>query len=248
MQFQFDSKIAEIFGVNEAIFIQNIFFWINHNAYNNRHKYEGKFWTYNTKEAFVKHFPFWTYAQVKNIIKKLVKNEVLFIGNFNENSWDKTSWYTLNEEVVNFLKNDENTSKNALAKISQSNGQISPIEWLKLANRMAKNDQSLIGTDNKHKYKTQIEGPLAFFQNNFPSQYEALMMQFKSEIKDFKMFCDLFEAKFETEKLEYEAKVISGRFKSFAIHWIKKNAEQEEAKVIKINSEPVAPYHKIKAK
>jgi hypothetical protein len=247
MQFQFDSKIAEIFGVNEAVFIQNIFFWINHNAYNKKHCYEGKFWTYNTKEAFVKHFPFWTYSQVKTIIKKLVQNDVLYIGNFNENSWDKTSWYTLNEEVINFLKNDENTSKNALAKISQSNGEISPIEWLKIANRMAKNSQSIIGTDNKPDNKTQIEGALAFFENNFPSSFEAVMMQYKTKIKDFQKFRILFDAKVETEQLEYSERVLRGRFISFATNWIE-NESKDQKKVIALNAEPVPPYHKITAK
>jgi hypothetical protein len=236
MQYQFDSKIAEIFGVNEAVFIQNIFFWINHNAYNHRHCYEGKYWTYNTKEAFVKLFPFWTYSQVKNIIKKLVQNGVLYVGNFNENSWDKTSWYTLDEEVVTFLKNDENTSKNALAKISQSNGEISPIEWLKLANRMAKKSQSIIGTDNKPDNKTQIDGSLAFLKINFPTTYEYLMMQYKSKIKDFQRFEILFDAKVEKEKLEYDERVLRGRFISFATIWIEN--EGKESKVIELNNGP----------
>lgn len=247
MQFNFNSKIAELFGVNEAIFIQNIFFWINHSAANKKHYYKDKFWTYNTKDAFVKLFPFWTYAQVKNIIKKLVQHQVLFIGNFNENSWDKTSWYALDDEMIFFLRNGGNINKNALAKISQSNGEISPIEWLKLANRMVKNSHSLIGTDNKHIYKTQIEGALAFFENNFPSSFESLMMQFKTKIKDFQKFRILFDAKFEMEKLEYDERVFRGRFIAFATNWIE-NEGKEEKKVIALNNEPVPPYHRLKAK
>jgi hypothetical protein len=240
MQYNFNSNIAKEYGVDEAVFIQNIFYWINHNEANGRHFYQERYWTYNTKNAFAKLFPFWTYAQVRNIIKKLMEKNVLLVGNFNENSWDKTSWFSLSDEVVEMLKNDVNTNKNASAKNDKSSCQISPIELSELTIRTAKNDQSNIGTNNKPYNKTQIEGALAFFENNFPSAYEALMMQFKMKIKDFQKFRTLFDAKVETEKLEYDQRVLSGRFISFATNWIEN--EKKEAKVIELYE---GPKHKI---
>ncbi len=87
------------------------------------------------------------------------------------------------------------------------------------------------------------EGALAFFESNYPSQYETLMMQFKNQINDFVTFLAKFEATFEMEKLEYDKDVISGRFKKFALSWIG-NQNRFGTKVISIVDE--APKQKIK--
>ena len=131
MIFQFDSVIAEKYGINEAVFVHNIFFWINHNKANNKHCYDAKFWTYNTKKAYVKLFPFWTYEQVKKIIKNLVEKDVLLTANYNENTWDQTLWYTLTNEVLFYYESMLNPSKNALLQKQQSNVEITTIECCK---------------------------------------------------------------------------------------------------------------------
>jgi len=243
MNFQFDSEVAKLYGVNEAIFINNIYFWINHNVANNKHFHDGRFWTYNTKNAFTELFPFWTYSQIKTIIKKLVEKDVLLTANYNENSWDKTAWYSLSEDIIEMFKNGSKVNEIALAKNRQSNVENKPIDKSELANRMAKNELSYIGTDNKTDNKTQIEGSLYFLENNFPTEFERLMMQFKSGINDWNLFVSLFEAKVEKEQLKYELHIISGRFKEFAIHWTKNQNKFD--RVIKIEDEsPV--YSKLK--
>ena len=234
MQFQFDSKIAEQFGLNEAVFIHNIFFWINNNKANNRNQFEGRFWTYNTKRAFVRQFPFWTYEQIKKIIVNLSENGVLLMSNFSENKWDKTIWYSLSDEVVNYYENLLKPNEIALLKKQQSSGEKTTIDWGNNNTRLVKSQQSLIGTDNKTHIENQIEGALAFFEYNFPLAYESLMMQFKTKIKDFQKFKILFDAKVETEKLEYDQRVLSGRFVSFATNWIEN--ENRETKVIELNN------------
>jgi hypothetical protein len=242
MTYNFDSELATEYGVNEAIFIHNIFFWIRQNEANEKHFYKGRYWTYNTKAAFAELFPFWSYSQVKNIIKKLVDFEVLIIDNFNEKSWDKTNWYSLSDEVVNFYKTSSKVSKNALAKNSQSSGENSPMERSNLADGVAKISQSIIGTDNKPYSKTQIEGSLAFFENNFPERFERLMMQFKNQISDYVMFAQMFDATVQQEGLKYEADVLEGRFKKYAWNWIR---NQSKGRVIEMNTD--TPTKKIGA-
>lgn len=231
MTFNFDSVLAKKFGVNEAIFIHNIFFWISHNEANNKHYYEGRFWTYNTKKAFAELFPFWTYEQVKKIIQKLSKEEVLLRGYFHENTWDRTTWYSLSNEVVNFYKNASNPNKTALLEKQQCIVEKATIHCGKSNNPLLEKQQSLIGTDNKPYNKTQIQGALGFFENEFPSEFEILMMQFKSRIDDYVSFSEFFEAAVEQEGLAYELHVLSGRFKKFALNWIK-NRNKFDGKVI----------------
>lgn len=235
MFFQFDSEIAEKYGVNEAIFVYNIFFWLNHNEANRKHFYDGRYWTYNSKKAFSELFPFWTYSQVKNIIKKLSDESVLLTGNFNENNWDKTTWYSISDELLAYLKNNGNSSKNALFKNSQSIVQKKPIECSELANRVVKNSQSNIGTDNKPYINTDSEeNALEFFKNKFPSRYETFLMKYKKKIRDFQKFETLVGLKMEEEKTEYNDRVIEARVQRFAINYIERDTEN----VIQLNPSP----------
>jgi hypothetical protein len=79
------------------------------------------------------------------------------------------------------------------------------------------------------------ESALAFFEINFPSAFENLMMQHKSRINDFAKFTEMFEATVEQEGLVYEQHVLSGRFKKFARNWID-NQNKFDNKVIDLNA------------
>jgi hypothetical protein len=99
MNHSFDIATAKKYGVEEAVFIENMRFWIEKNKANERHFYEGRYWTYNSAKAFTQLFPYWTTSQVNRIIKKLETAGVLLPGNFNQSAYDRTKWYSLNEEI-----------------------------------------------------------------------------------------------------------------------------------------------------
>lgn len=105
MDYTFNSDIASVYGVNEAIFIHNLYWWISKNKANERHFYEGKYWTYNTTKAFSELFPFWSERQVNRIIKKLMDEEVLYVGNFNQSTYDRTRWYALDDKIYSIYQN-----------------------------------------------------------------------------------------------------------------------------------------------
>jgi hypothetical protein len=97
MNYTFDIKHAEEYGVGEAILMQNFLFWILKNKANNKHKHEGKTWTYNSYKALAKLFPFWSKNQVRTRINSLVEQDVLVKGNFNKNPHNQTTWYALTD-------------------------------------------------------------------------------------------------------------------------------------------------------
>ena len=105
MIYSFNSQIAEMYGVEEAVFIHNLYYWILKNEANNRHFYEDKNWTYNSMSAFTKLFPFWTRRQIQRIVKKLVANGAIYVGNFNKAGFDRTQWYSLHETVTSMYAN-----------------------------------------------------------------------------------------------------------------------------------------------
>jgi hypothetical protein len=103
MQHNFDISIAAKFGVNVAIFLNNIQFWVHKNMANNKHFYDGKYWTYNSVKAFAVLFPYWTNKQIEKIVKDCFTHGLLEKGNYNHSTYDRTSWYTLTEKSAKLL-------------------------------------------------------------------------------------------------------------------------------------------------
>ena len=105
MKYHFEKSVACDLGVEEAILLANVEFWIEKNAANNKHFYDGAYWTYNSKKAFAKLFPFWSEKQVRRMLDKLIKRGYLKAGNYNQKNYDKTLWYTsARPEFLVYLK------------------------------------------------------------------------------------------------------------------------------------------------
>lgn len=100
MTYQFDANIAALYGVDEAIMIANLQYWIRKNEANGKHYHEGRFWTYNSIEAFTKLFPFWTARQIRRILKSLEDNGVIVTGNYNTSAIDRTTWYAFGDTFL----------------------------------------------------------------------------------------------------------------------------------------------------
>ena len=97
MEYNFNIYIAKEYGLSESIMIKNFQFWILKNQANNRHEHDGSFWTYNSVKSFEKVFPFWSKSQISRILKSLVDQGALEVGNFNQSTYDKTKWYTFKD-------------------------------------------------------------------------------------------------------------------------------------------------------
>lgn len=100
MDYSFNVEIAKRYGLDEAVFLHNLYFWILKNEANGRHFYEGRSWTYNSGDALCRLFPFWNKKQIYRLIAKLKEAGAIYVGNFNENKMDRTAWYALGEEVL----------------------------------------------------------------------------------------------------------------------------------------------------
>ena len=105
MEYSFNVDIAQMYGVEESIFIHNLYFWILKNEANGRHWYEGRHWTYNSMAAFSELFPFWTTSQMRRIISNCVAKGAVIKGNFNKSNYDRTTWYALSETVTSIYAN-----------------------------------------------------------------------------------------------------------------------------------------------
>ncbi|MEE1227274.1 MAG: hypothetical protein UHM08_09255 [Bacteroidales bacterium] len=98
MVYNFDSNIAKEYGVNEAIMIANFQFWIKKNKANKKNFFDGHYWTYNSKKAFMELFDFWSEQSIKTILNHLKEKGVLITANYNNSPYDRTLWYAFADE------------------------------------------------------------------------------------------------------------------------------------------------------
>lgn len=89
-------KLAEEIGLNEAIVLQQMHYWLN----TSKHKYNGKKWIYNSFPSWQEQFPFWSIMKIKRAIYSLEKKDLLHVGNYNKAGFDKTKWYSINYETL----------------------------------------------------------------------------------------------------------------------------------------------------
>ena len=94
----FQPQLAMKYGVDEAIILNHIMYWIASNQLNGRNYFIDRTWTYSSYKDFTDIFPYWTTAQIRRILKSLSKQNVIMQSNFNKHLWDRTQWYALEDE------------------------------------------------------------------------------------------------------------------------------------------------------
>ena len=157
MTYHFDTEHARKYGVDEAIVLQNMIFWITTNRANERHEHEVEIdgelvrrtWTYNSKRAFSELFPFWTEKQIRRILDSLVEQDVVVTGRFNNTPYDRTLWYALKDEGL-------------LPEVRTSISPNGPIERPEQSSESAQTDRPIpdTNTDRKQDEKRDAKVPL----------------------------------------------------------------------------------------
>ena len=113
----FNIEDAEQYGVDAAIILYNLKFWLDHNKANGTHINDGYVWSYNSAKAMADLFPYWTSNKIQKLMKKLENDGVVIVGNYNKMAYDKTKWYTL--PSYSLQPNGSSLSANRLNPSSQ---------------------------------------------------------------------------------------------------------------------------------
>lgn len=148
MHHHFNTEIACTYGVEAAVVLQNLAFWIQKNAANEKHFYDGKYWTYNSRGAFQKLFPYLSKDQIRRTIERLVKEGVLETGTWSRDKFNRTSWYAFKNEIIfrKITNGNFQDFHNATVDIAEEESETH-IDEANLPNRSEASAQSY--TDNK---------------------------------------------------------------------------------------------------
>jgi len=121
MNHSFNVELAKKYGIEEAILIENIAFWIKKNMTNNKNYINGEYWVYNSSKSFNELFPYMNCKKIQRALLKLEKLNVIKSDNFNKLPYDKTKWYAIVDPQVKKIF-ELNVSDDFISKDNMSNG------------------------------------------------------------------------------------------------------------------------------
>ena len=161
MNYSFNTQHAVQYGLDEAVMLHNLLFWLAKNKANSSNIHDGKVWTFNSALALTELFPFWNQRKIARVLSSLEEQGAIESGCYNKAGYDKTKWYSspLLDSLTNFV---------------QSNDQICPIDTPDLSNRLTSFVQPIPDS------KLQIE--------NSNTKERALPIKSESKLRIGKLF------------------------------------------------------------
>lgn len=116
-------SLAEKIGLNEAIVLQQLHYWLRHA----RKNYAGKKWIYKTYDQWREQdFKFWSDKTVRNIFKSLKKKNLVLVKKLADNKQNQVNYYTINYQELNRLSSEIDKKQAADHELSQL---VNLTEW-----------------------------------------------------------------------------------------------------------------------
>lgn len=147
-------KLAEKVGLNEAIILQQIHYWLSGKSAKEK---DGKYWIYNTYEDWQKQFPFWSVSTVRRTLNSLEKQGLIFKGNYNRAGFDKTIWYSVDYELINRMSrpsvHNDLTSGSKWTDGSGHNDLTNTRDYTEITTENKQADDDDVSKDEKTKEK-----------------------------------------------------------------------------------------------
>lgn len=148
-------ELAQTIGLNEAIVLQQLNYWITSNKKRGTHFYKSRYWTYNSIEKWHKtNFDFWGYSTVERIFTSLVKKGILIKDNFNKDKRDRTIWYSINYAHLETLINS------IPSKCPDAKGEKSPDAKVQNEGMTKGQNGGMEGVQNEGLQKSKMRQPL----------------------------------------------------------------------------------------
>lgn len=93
-------ELAQRYGLDEAVLLHSIVYWVLKNQAEGRHFHQGRYWTYASRKGLAAMYPLWSESQIKRMLTKLRESGALLVGDFNEDRRLRTSWYAPSDAVL----------------------------------------------------------------------------------------------------------------------------------------------------
>lgn len=101
-------KLAKAIGLNEAIFIQQTHYWVNHK---NAPEFDNKKWHCATYESWLERICFWSESTLKRTIKSLREMNLIITRKMPNKHGVNVNWYTINYTELEKLETNGDFEK-----------------------------------------------------------------------------------------------------------------------------------------
>ncbi|MBX9804264.1 MAG: hypothetical protein K2Y18_00745 [Alphaproteobacteria bacterium] len=127
--------LAQTIGLNEAIVLQQVHYWLNPKF--NKNFFENRYWVWNTYEQWQNQFPFWGMNTIRRAVANL--EEAGLLMSFVTRDFKKLKYYTLDYEKLQqvFIDSETNSQKVAKKQGTHPSAQNGQIDLLKSTDRPA---------------------------------------------------------------------------------------------------------------
>lgn len=207
--FQFKRELAMAIGRDEAIVVNQIEYWLSvfrQQDDKERHFRDGRWWVWNTMNAWVDHFGIYSYNTLNTVFNKLRDRGILLVSNqYNREVFDRTYWYTIDYDRLGAIyaeywegkdrakspKSKKGSRKKVVKEVSQPENEPYPISQ-NLGNAVPN-----IREDNTIYYSTKIthnninavaspSRAIVSFSTNFDVSLKKSLENMKQVVKDQK--------------------------------------------------------------
>ena len=100
----FNTTLAERYGIEEAILIEHLYWWIHKNDCEDVEEMikNNRVWCRTTAKGIAKYIPYMSPQKIRRIILGLEGKIV--VGNFNKQATNHTLWYAFSNEFIEELE------------------------------------------------------------------------------------------------------------------------------------------------
>ena len=185
-QLSFSVEAAKVHGVEGAVLLSHIVYWVYRNQLNKKNKIDGVYWTYNTATSFAQLFPFWKPTKIRRLLNKLEDENAILIGCHNKAKYDRTKWYAITEQSQSLYATHYSNLNNAISKNEQCIIQNETLQCSEVNNLYQITNQVTKQITTKEKVVMPFEGEL------FAEAWR-IWKQYKKEEKNFRFKSSISE-------------------------------------------------------
>lgn len=148
----FNTTLAERYGIEEAIILEHLYFWIHKNECEGEHVIDGRVWCYSSAKGFEKYIPYMNAQKIRRTLRSLEEKGKILISNHNASAMNKTLWYAFTDEMMEEMERlgyEFSKMKNRIFKNEKSEDNIQEDNIEK--NKKENPNNKLLGEKEKEK-------------------------------------------------------------------------------------------------
>ena len=161
---QVQPSLAMAIGLNEAIFLQQLHYWMGAS----RHHHDGKKWVYNTYSDWLLQLKYLSLPTLKRTIKSLKDRGLLSVERFDKLRSNQVNYYAINYDVLAIIE----------ANISQA---IDSIDQIKMSQSSSSNCTNAVAQNEPIHQLKMSQSPLAQNEPMLTREYQETTQEITKE-------------------------------------------------------------------